>query len=69
MTGGQTDLGLSFDSLSGGDHSAGLVGDADQGPLVVVRAESEELAAHEARIQAIRKSAGKCLWAELDDGL
>ena len=69
MTGGQTDLGLSFDSLVEDDHSAGPVGAEDHGPLVVLRAEPEELESHEARIQAIRKNAGKCLWTELDDGV
>ena len=69
MTGGQTDLGLSFDSFSRDHAVTGEMGGEDLGPLVVVRAGEAEQAAHEARLQAIRQSSGRCLWTELDDGL
>jgi len=69
MTGGQTDLGLSFEVLSRDDHQEGEFGTEDHGPLVVLRADAGEQDAHDARLQVIRKSAGKCLWTELDDGL
>lgn len=69
MTGGQTDLGLSFEALASADHTHGTSGIDDLGPLVVLRADEEEQAAHEARLQAIRQNSGHCLWSELDDGL
>jgi len=67
MTGGQTDLGLSFDQLAHEEVGAGMDSDLEVGPLVVIRAGEKENAAHEARLQAIRKSSGQCLWMELDD--
>jgi len=62
MTGGQTSF-----SLNAGDEGAGSVSairrlSADRPPLRVVRATDEELARHEARLDAVQKSAGKVLW-------
>lgn len=68
MTGGQTDLSLSFEIISEEDGPSGEPGGAEHGPLVVLRAGDDEQAAHEARLQSIRKNSGKCLWTELDDG-
>jgi DNA polymerase-3 subunit epsilon len=68
MTGGQTDLGLSFEQLSHDDGSSGDADEMIQGPLVVLRAGDKEQSAHEARLQSIKKSSGRCLWMELDDG-
>ena len=66
MTGGQTDLLLSGDDSSEGEE----VGEsgirrlkADRPALKIVRAGSEELAAHEIRLQEIdRASGGNTLW-------
>lgn len=71
MTGGQSDLGLSFESLAGGDRAVAEPepGEKPHKPLVVLRAAESEMAAHEARLRAIRKKSGRCLWLELDDGL
>lgn len=69
MTGGQTDLGLGFDSLVTSGPIGGGNGDLSHQPLVVQRAADSELAAHEARLQSIKKKSGQCLWLELDDGL
>lgn len=68
MTGGQTDLGLSFDSIASRDAGS-VAGGEFNGSLVVLRAADSERAAHEKRLSEIRKSAGRCLWLELEDGL
>ncbi|MEH6637268.1 MAG: DNA polymerase III subunit epsilon [Halioglobus sp.] len=73
MTGGQTALQLSD---NGGDGSDGLAQveqiirlGADRKPLPIVRASAEELAAHDAQLDAIASgSGGKVLWRELGQG-
>ena len=65
MTGGQSDLGLSFESPSDTAHDAGLAESADRPQLVVIEASEEELAAHEARVKAIHEKSGHCLWNDL----
>lgn len=67
MTGGQSDLGLSFDSLAAPERHEEIHTAARLKPLVVLRARPEEQQAHEARLQAIRESSGRCLWLELDE--
>lgn len=67
MTGGQTDLGLSFDQADREEGPDSPGGDLELGPLVVLRASEEENAAHQARLEAIRKNSGQCLWMELDE--
>jgi DNA polymerase-3 subunit epsilon len=64
MTGGQSDLGLSFQP-SAADQEAGGIELSERPPLQVLMANDEEIAAHEARLEAIRKKAGHCLWRDL----
>ena len=62
MTGGQSDLGLSFEAPASAEDlaHAELV---ERPQLVVLTANDEEMAAHEARLDAIKeKSGGHCLW-------
>lgn len=62
MTGGQTDLGLSLDSVSASaeDDDGELT---DERPvLTVLRANEDELLLHEARTKDIEKQAGECLY-------
>ena len=66
MTGGQVSLGLGADS---GGESSGVSGSvirrlsADRPKLTVQYATSEELEAHEKRLQTIQKTSdGKCVW-------
>lgn len=66
MTGGQTDLGLSFDNLADGDRSELTLDAVPQKPLVVLRASDSERSAHEARLKSIREKSGHCLWLDLD---
>lgn len=66
MTGGQTDL-----RLGGADETTEPGGkieikpvDRNRPPLKVIRASAEELAAHEERLNSIKKSSGVCAWLE-----
>ena len=66
MTGGQTDLLLDGQS-EGGQSAAGEIRRLAQerAPLRVIRANADELAAHEARLAAIDEaSEGQCLWCK-----
>lgn len=66
MTGGQSDLGLSF-SAGGGREVVGHESTTGQRPAFrVLRADARELALHEARLDAIQKESGHCLWFELE---
>jgi DNA polymerase-3 subunit epsilon len=65
MTGGQSDLGLSFQSPSAADNEPGSFGLAEHPDLFILTASDEEIAAHEARLQTIKKKSGHCLWNDL----
>jgi DNA polymerase III subunit epsilon len=80
MTGGQSDLGLSFDApaaaaLQSGHAGSGHAGSvhaesghpppADRPALKVLLPSPAEIAAHEGRLHAIHAKAGHCLWYEL----
>jgi len=71
MTGGQVSLSLEGAEESGENQGQGEVSrvrrvSADRRPLVVHRAGTEELVAHEARLQALDKaSGGNCLWKQV----
>lgn len=68
MTSGQSSLSLREDDE---DENAGRAVirelDPDRAPLPIISASSDELAAHQARLQDIAQSSGdKCLWLELE---
>ena len=66
MTGGQSDLGLSFApaDVDAADPAHHLPG--ERPALVVLEANEDELAAHEARLDQIDKtSEGHCIWKNL----
>ncbi|HUS24299.1 MAG TPA: DNA polymerase III subunit epsilon [Candidatus Binatia bacterium] len=63
MTGGQTALLLERAEMPGPQTAEGAAWLAPAGPLPVIRASEEELAAHRERLQAIAKKAGQVLWA------
>ena len=65
MTGGQSDLGLSFQSPDVADHEPGHGEFHERPELQVLTANAEELAAHEARLKKIQESSGHCLWKGL----
>jgi DNA polymerase-3 subunit epsilon len=67
MTGGQTDLGLSFETPASRE-SAGAAFQLKQRPALKVLPPSEqELALHDSRLRAIQKQSGHCLWLETTD--
>ena len=64
MTGGQEDLGLSLQPAA---ESVTLdLGDAGRPELRVLRANAAEIAAHRARLEAIREQHGACLYLDLE---
>ena len=65
MTGGQSDLGLSFEGPAAADLEAGLDLPSDRPPLQVLLPSDAEISAHEARLHAIYERAGHCLWRDL----
>lgn len=72
MTGGQTTFQLSDTSPDDSGRQAMDSGvrrlPQDRPQLVVIRASDEELAAHEAQLEAIARAAGgRVLWRELED--
>ncbi|MGD8828256.1 MAG: DNA polymerase III subunit epsilon, partial [Gammaproteobacteria bacterium] len=67
MTGGQARLSLDGSEEAGRQASRGIRRIEGKGPLPVIPASEEERAAHRARLEAIRETAGTCLWqADLD---
>ena len=69
MTGGQTDLGLSFSATQNRPEPGARLDTSDRPPLRVLRPTAEELQLHQERLLAIQKSAGQCLWLELEQGV
>lgn len=68
MTGGQVDLCL---DLASEPDRTGMeaLDDVDRSLLRVVRASSEEYAAHQARLNAIREKSGRCLWLDSEGAM
>ena len=66
MTGGQTSLGLSGNHQESGNNSSNGEAirrlPADRRPLRVVRANDQELARHEQRLDAIAEASGRVNW-------
>ena len=62
MTGGQTKLNLQSDSQQQDDSGAIRRLNAGRAPLKIVRANSQELQDHEARLDLVMKKGGSCLW-------
>lgn len=66
MTGGQVDLGLTMASASIDEGEDGDLAFGERPALKVLRATTEEVAAHEQRLAAIKDASGKCVWLEAD---
>jgi DNA polymerase-3 subunit epsilon len=64
MTGGQTDLGLSFKSSRAKTQTGEFGGQSVRPPFRVLIPGPEELALHEARLASIQEKSGHCLWLE-----
>jgi len=67
MTGGQSDLGLSFAASTRPPDSSGVAGFGDRPPLRVIHPTLAELEQHQSRLLAIQKSSGQCLWLQLGE--
>jgi len=65
MTGGQSDLGLSFQAEEPAESEPGDLTTGERPPLLVLTASPQEILAHEARLHAIREKSGHCLWNEV----
>lgn len=61
MTGGQVALALAAEQDANADQQQQLT-ISRKGPLKVIRANSEELSAHENRLQLVQTKGGRCLW-------
>lgn len=67
MTGGQRKLLLGGEESASGSQAQAVRRVAlTAGSLQVVRASNDELVAHEARLAAIEKQSGSCVWRELE---
>ena len=64
MTGGQTDLGLSFEIDPAASEGQLGFETGDRPPLKIQQASDAELAAHSRRLEAIREKADHCLWLD-----
>ncbi|WJW74482.1 DNA polymerase III subunit epsilon [Thiohalobacter sp. IOR34] len=73
MTGGQVALSLDASTGEAGGQERGQAIrrlDPARPPLPVLRPDGDELAAHEARLEALDKAAGgSCLWRRLETGV
>jgi len=65
MTGGQSDLGLSFDAPVAAHPESGPNLPAERPPLQLLLPSEAEIRAHDQRLHAIHEKAGHCLWYEL----
>ncbi|MCJ7815686.1 MAG: DNA polymerase III subunit epsilon [Xanthomonadales bacterium] len=65
MTGGQSDLGLSFQADEPADYEPGDITLDVRPTLLVLTANPQEISAHEARIHAIKEKSGHALWNEV----
>ena len=65
MTGGQSDLGLSFTASNDADVDHGSLEMAERPELFVLEANEQELSAHEARLKQIAENNGDCIWKDL----
>jgi DNA polymerase-3 subunit epsilon len=65
MTGGQSDLGLSFDAPAAANPESGPDLPAERPPLQLLLPSEAEIRAHDQRLHAIHEKAGHCLWYEL----
>lgn len=67
MTSGQFDLGLGHTQEAVPLQTEQPLADATVGVLPVIRATAEEQAAHAARLEAIERASGQCLWSRHPD--
>ncbi|HLF31907.1 MAG TPA: DNA polymerase III subunit epsilon [Xanthomonadales bacterium] len=66
MTGGQSDLGLSFKTPGVKSEASQTIDLAARPPFRVLSASEQELSLHTVRLAKIREQAGHCLWLDLE---
>ena len=66
MTSGQREIGFGEEAAAVAVETAVLLDALDAPPRVRVRVQAEEAEAHAARLAALEKKAGRCLWRELE---
>lgn len=69
MTGGQTDLGLSFSASQNRTEQQAILDASARPPLRVLQPDQDELQQHLIRLQMIKQASGTCLWLELEEGV
>ncbi len=67
MTGGQTDLGLSFNPWQNRSEQQTILDASERPPLRVLQPSLDELQQHLKRLNAIKQVSGSCLWLELEE--
>jgi len=66
MTGGQTDLGLSFVSVAAEEQVFQSSVNNERPPFKVILPSENELTLHQAKLADIEKKSGHCLWLQLE---
>lgn len=66
MTSGQREIGFGEEAVSAARELAVLLDLGQAPPRPRVRVQAEEAQAHAARLDALEKKAGRCLWRELE---
>jgi len=67
MTGGQSDLGLSFNASQNRSEQQASLDASERPPLIVLRPSQDEIQQHMNRLNAIKRASGTCLWLELEE--
>ena len=62
MTGGQSDLGLSFEAMPDQEGAGDVFEIKERPPLQILLPTDEEKSLHELRLRDIKKKSGHCLW-------
>lgn len=65
MTGGQSDLALGFEAAPVRESGGDVFELKERPALQILLPTDEEVALHEARLKAIKKKSGHCLWLEM----
>ncbi len=66
MTSGQREIGFGEEAAAAAVEATVLLDALEAPPRVRVRVQTEEAEAHAARLAALEKKAGRCLWRELE---
>ena len=65
MTGGQSDLTLGFAASDTAEVDLSHLENAERPEIYVLKASEQEIAAHDARLEKIEKTSGRCIWKHM----